>query len=168
MWLACAGVAFLNPPDRGYDEQQARSALNGLIGSTVDGISVVTLDALQRSGDGRDIQADLAIELRLSDPREAVALFCWGVNFGVEQLCVWRSPLRSVWPVHADSPRYELTRSWPGWPQGRLRSVDAFKLRPSELGINRAELRFERGGMRIATGGLTGDEVDSLLLSPLD
>jgi hypothetical protein len=49
-----------------------------------------------------------------------------------------------------------------------LRAVDAFKLRPEEIGINRAELRFAHGGFRARTGGLTGDEVDSLLLCPLD
>jgi hypothetical protein len=46
--------------------------------------------------------------------------------------------------------------------------VDAFKLRADEVGINRADLRFEQGGFCIRTGGLAGDEVDSLLLSPLD
>jgi hypothetical protein len=41
-------------------------------------------------------------------------------------------------------------------------------LRASELGLNRADLRFEEGGSCIKTEGLGGDEVTSLLLSPLD
>ena len=86
----------------------------------------------------------------------------------MEQLCVWREPLEIMWPPHAGRPTYELPRSWPGWPNGRVRAVEAFKLHPDEVGINRAELRFDRGGLRIQTGGLAGDEVDSLVLSPLD
>ena len=53
-------------------------------------------------------------------------------------------------------------------PAGRLRSTATFKRRPREIGINRAELHFDRGGLRIKTGGLSGGEVDSLLLSPPD
>lgn len=162
------GVPIPHPPDRGYDEHQARATLEGLIGSVVRGIRIITLDELCTSDDGRDIQADLAIELRLNQGGdETIALFHWGVNFFVEQLCVWRQPLTTVWPVHADAPSFELSRTWPGWPRGRLTSVEAFKLRPSEVGVNRAELHFGRAGLRIRTGGLSGDEVDSLLLSPL-
>jgi hypothetical protein len=161
-------VSGVDPPDRGYDEHHARATLGGLLGSVVTGIRIFTLDELETSEDGRDVHADLAIELWLTQGGgEAVALFHWGVNFAVEQLCIWRRPLRAVWPTHADSPTYDLPPSWPGWPAGRLRSVETFKLRPSEVGINRAELHFERRGLRIKTGGLRGDEVDSLLLSPL-
>ncbi len=156
-------------PDHGYEEHQARATLGGLIGSEVTGIRIFTLDELRTSDNGRRVHADLAIELWLNQGgSEAVALFHWGVNDRVEQLCVWREPLRVMWPLHADRPAYELPRSWSGWPHGRLRSVEAFKLRPSEVGVNRAELHFDRGGLRIQTGGLDGDEVDSLLLSPLD
>jgi hypothetical protein len=160
-------LPIVDPPDRGYDEHQARAALQGLIGSSVHGIRVFTLDELDTSDDGRDVHADLAIELWL-DSGESVALFHWGVNFRVEQLCVWRQPLTAIWPSHAESPAYDLPRSWPGWPRGRLRAVEAFKLRPSEVGIHRADLHFEHGGMCIKTGGLRGDEADSLVLSPLD
>ena len=131
-------------------------------------IRIFTLDELCTSDDGRAVQADLAIELALDQSGTDVALFHWGVNFRVEQLCVWRRPLTAVWPRHAEFPTYDLSRSWPGWPSGRIRSVEAFKLRPSEVGINRAEFHFERGGLRVEIGGLSGDEVDSLLLSPLD
>ena len=156
-------------PDHGYDEHQARAILNGLIGSVVTGIRIFTLDELRTSANGRDVHADLAIELWLNQGgSEAVALFHWGVNDRVEQLCVWREPLRIMWPPHADRPTYELPRCWSGWPHGRLRSVNTFKLHPDEVGVNRAELHFDRCGLRIQTGGLDGDEVDSLLLSPLD
>ena len=156
-------------PDHGYDEHQARAALDALIGAIVTGIRVFTLDELRTSDNGRDVHADLAIELSLDqNGSETVACFHWGVNNFVEQLCVWREPLRMIWPPHAGSPTYELPRSWPGWPDGRLRAVEALKLDPEAVGVNRAELRFDRGGLRIQTGGLDGDEVDSLLLSPLD
>lgn len=162
-------VSIPDPPDRGYDEHRARFELDGLIGSAVLGIRIITLDELRTSADARDVQADLAVELQLNQRGEdTVALFHWGVNFGVEQVCIWRNPLKTVWPQHADSPIYELPRSWPGWPDGPMTSFEVFKLRPSEVGINRAELHFEKGGLRIKTGGLSGDEVDSLLLSPLD
>jgi len=58
-------VSVPNPPDRGYDEHRARAALSDLIGSIVRGIRVVTLDDLHASDDGRELEADLAIELRL-------------------------------------------------------------------------------------------------------
>jgi hypothetical protein len=154
-----------NPPDRGYDEHRARAALRDLIGSALHGIRVVTLDELCASDDGRELEADLAIELRLEDQ---VALFHWGVNFMVEQLCVWKHPLAVVWPQHAEAPSYDVPPTWPGWPQGRLVTADGFKLRPSERGLNRVELRFEDGGICIQTGGLGGDVVTSLLLSPLE
>jgi hypothetical protein len=163
-------VTIPNPPDRGYDEHRARATLDELVGTTLQAIRAVTLDDLVMSEDGRDIHADLAFELDLlgNAGQQAIALFAWGVNFGVEQLCVWKRPLRDVWPAHAASPSYEVPRSWAGWPQGLLLEVDAFKLRVDEVGINRADLRFEHGGFCVRTGGLTGDEVDSLLLSPLD
>jgi len=161
-------VSVPNPPDRGYDEHRARAALSGLIGSTVRGIRVVTLDDLCASDDGRELEADLAIELRLElRGEEQVALFHWAVNFGVEQLCVWPHPLAVVWPQHAESPSYEVPPTWPGWPHGRLVAADGFKLRASERGLNRVELRFEDGGICIETGGLDGDVVTSLRLSPL-
>ncbi len=140
-----------------------------MIGSTLCGIRVITLDDLRASDDGREVEADLAIELRLElGGAEYPALFHWTVNFGVEQLCVWKHPLTAVWPQQADSPTYELPTTWPGWPRGRLVGADGFKLRASELGLNRAELHFEKGGISIKTGGLGGDDVTSLLLSPLE
>ena len=161
-------VAIPDPPDRGSDEVRARTTLRTLVGSRLRAVRIITLDQLLTSDDGRDVQADLAIELRLEQDGDAtVALFCWGVNFGVEQLCVWNRSLKEVWPHHAASPVYDLQQSWPGWPKGILKSVKGFKLRESEVGLNRADLGFEHGGLRIMTGGLSGDEVDSLLLSPL-
>jgi hypothetical protein len=97
-----------------------------------------------------------------------VALFSWGVNFGVEQLCVWQHPLRTVRPQHAEYPTYEVPAAWSGWPRGRLIAAEGFKLHSSEIGINRADLRFDAGGLSIKTGGLDGNEPDALLLSPLD
>ena len=111
----------------------------------------------------------MAIELSLEqNGDETVALFQCGVNFFVEQLCVWNRPLKEVFPRHAASPTYDLPSFWSGWPKGHVIAVDGFKLRASEVGLNRADLRFEHGGFRIQTGGLSGDEVDALLLSPLD
>src|SRR3954451_19945808 len=130
----------VEPADRGYDEHHARATLDGLLGSAIHRIRVFTLGELSVSEDGRDVQADLAIELGLDERGESLALFAWGVNFGVEQLCVWRRPLRAVWPAHASAPAFDLPRAWPGWPSGRLQSVQAFKLRPSEVGINCAQL----------------------------
>jgi hypothetical protein len=163
-------VSIPHPRDRGYDEHRARATLDRLVGTTVRAIRAVTLGDLETSEDGRDIQADLAVEFDLvgNGGRHAVALFTWGVNFGVEQLCVWERPLGDVWPVHAASPSYDVPQSWAGWPRGLLVGVDAFKLRPEEVGIYRADLRFQQRGIRLRTGGLTGDEVDSLLLSPID
>jgi hypothetical protein len=161
-------VAIPDPPDRGYDEHRARAALQTLVDSLLTGIRIITLDQLVTSEDGRDVQADLAIELSLEQNGDAtVALFHWGVNFYVEQLCVWNRPLNDVLPHHAASPVYDLEPSWPGWPKGLLQSVEGFKLREGEVGLNRADVWFEHGGLRIMTGGLSGDEVDSLLLSPL-
>ena len=155
-----------HPPDRGYDEHRARAELGRLIGSALTGIRVITLADLQMGADGRDVEADLAIELRLR--AEPVALFHWAVNFRVEQLCVWRLPLEVVWPQHRAAPQYDLPSSWPGWPGGRIVAADGFKLRPSEAGLHRVDLRFEAGGIRIRTGGLSGDDATSLLLAPLD
>jgi hypothetical protein len=161
-------VSIPNPPDRGYDEHRARAALDDLIGSAVTGIRVVTLYELQTSDDGRDIEADLAVELRLEHRGETgVALFHWAVNFGVEQLCVWTLPLEVVWPQQARRPSYDVPMTWPGWPQGQLVTATAFKLRESELGICRADLTYESGGFRIRTGGLSGHDATALLLSPL-
>jgi hypothetical protein len=68
------------------------------------------------------VEADLAIELRLDlGGEDQVALFHWAVNFGVEQLCVWKQPLDVVWPRHAESKRYDLPTAWLGWPHGQLR-----------------------------------------------
>ncbi len=162
-------MAIPDPPDRGYDEHQARKALDALIGSELRAIRVVTLDELRTSDDGRQIEADLAIELALTKLGTAtVALFAWGVNFGVEQLCVWHHALNVVWPAHADSPSYDLPTTWPGWPRGALRRAEVSKLRAEEVGINQAGLHFEEGGFRVKTGGLSGDEPDALLLSPID
>jgi hypothetical protein len=162
-------VSVPDPPDRGYDEHRARAVLADLLGSSLRGIRIVTLDDLRTTHDGREFEADLAIELRLEQRGdETTALFAWAVNFGIEQLCVWKHRLEVVWPRHANSPSYEVPTTWPGWPHGRLVATQAFKLRASELGLNRADLRFEEGGFRIKTGGLSGDDVTSLLLSPLD
>jgi hypothetical protein len=103
-----------------------------LVGSDLLGIRIITLDQLRTSDDGRDVQADLAIELSLAQNSDAkVALFGWGVNYGVEQLCVWNRPLEEVWPHHAASPGFDLQPSWEGWPTGALKVVEGFKLRES-------------------------------------
>ena len=155
-------------PDRGYDEHQARATLDALIGSELRAIRVVTLDDLRTSDDGRAIEADLAIELALKQRgRDTVALFAWGVNFGVEQLCVWHEPLHVVWPTHDEYPSYEIGPTWSGWPVGALRSVGVSKLRADEVGIKRADLHFENGAFRIETGGLDGDDPTELLLAPI-
>jgi hypothetical protein len=151
-------VSIPNPPDRGYDEHRARATVDELVGTTLQAIRAVTLDDLVMSEDGRDIQADLAVELDLigNAGQQEIALFAWGVNFGVEQLCVWKRPLRDVWPAHAASPSYDVPRSWAGWPQGLLQEVDAFKLRVEEVGINRADLRFEHAIPRLALSPASG------------
>jgi hypothetical protein len=69
-------VAIPDPPDRGYSEHRARSALETLVGNLLRGIRITTLDELVTSDDGRDIQADMAIELSLEqNGDETVALF---------------------------------------------------------------------------------------------
>lgn len=162
-----------SPPDRGYDEHRARAVLHDLIGVSVTRIRVITLDELVTSSDGRIIEADLAVELQIvRGDHPGVALFHWAVNFGVEQICVWEQPLEAVWPQHADSPVYEVSQDWPGWPEGPLLAAEGFKLRPSEIGLNRIDLRFGRGGFRVQTAALSGDEIvidsTTLLLIPLD
>lgn len=161
-----------SPPDRDYDEHRARAVLADLIGASLVGIQVFTLDELATTSDGRIIEADLAIELHLEQRgARSVALFAWAVNFGVEQICIWTEPLSVVWPQHADSPRYDVRTTWHGWPGGSLVVADGSKLRPSETGLNAVDLRFERGGFRIETNALEGDEVvpdpTTLLLVPL-
>jgi hypothetical protein len=161
-------VSIPNPPDRGYDEHRARAVLDDLIGSAVSGITVVNLDELHTSDDGCDIEADLAVELQVERRGDqGVALFHWAVNFGVEQLCVWPDPLDVVWPQQAHQPRYDMPATWPGWPHGQLVSAAGFKLRESERGLYRVDLCYEQGGLRIETGGLSGENPTSLLLSPL-
>lgn len=139
--------------------------------ATVNRIRVITLGDLRTSSDGRLIEADLAVEVHLNDSATPLALFHWGVSFGVEQICVWLDPLRTIWPTHRDSPTYEVPKTWAGWPEGRLVEAEGSKLRPSEVGLNAVALRFERGGFRIETSALEGDMVvpdpTSLLLVPM-
>ncbi len=66
---------------------------------------------------------------------------------------------------------YAVPPAWPGWPRGRLTAAAGFKLRPSEVGYKGFDLRFERGGFRIQTDALDGDDIvpdaTTLLLVPL-